>query len=758
MAFVSYAQNWEDVFLNRVFGGQGVGFYVDIGAYDPVVDSVTKVFYDRGWSGINVEPGDIFEDLAAARPRDVNLCMAVLDRTGAAIFYQNERAAGMSRVGEAGFDQAVKRTVPCDTLENIIRDYGAGRPVDFVKIDAEGAEHAIIASTDWRRFRPRLLLIEATIPMSNILANDHWEPLLVEGGYQRVYFDGINCFYVRDEDVAQLAPHFRLPVNVLDDAIAFNPIAERDLKYWREMAESGHREREQLWGELVEARKSLDQSRADCDTLSRLRDELQADRDNLRAEEIAARAARDEARYGLSEATSAYARDVQDRIRAEEAAREELARTEQARAELTQHVDQLGRQLQARIQSEEATREELARMEEARAELARQVDHLRGQFQDRIRAEEITREELARTEQARAELAQQVDHLGGQVQDRIRAEEATRKELAHAEQARAELAEQVAHLGGLVQDRIRAEEATRQELSRTEQARAELSQQVDHLGGQVQDRIRLEEATRQELARTEQARAELAQHADDLGGLVQELAGHVQRAQHLLRQSAVRDAALVRDRGELLRLASVAAGKWAARERSSHRNYLEAFRSRRRVKGHVDLMADGIVAGWVYAGPDAAQPCIVKAMVGDHVVGVATASDFRQDLTDAGIGDGRHAFRLSIRDQSFLRAVDKPVQLRIEAQTQPPFLLSVFHLPEGSIGAPLFDQTLPEPVPSESWSVPDIASARRMPSGGGRDPSSVPGRDSRRDEELARQATSLSPAARRALVELEHRA
>ncbi len=55
---ISYAQNQEDVLLNRVFQGLSDGFYIDVGANDPVVDSVTKLFYDRGWTGINVEPDE----------------------------------------------------------------------------------------------------------------------------------------------------------------------------------------------------------------------------------------------------------------------------------------------------------------------------------------------------------------------------------------------------------------------------------------------------------------------------------------------------------------------------------------------------------------------------------------------------------------------------------------------------------------------------------------------------------------------------
>ena len=75
---ISYAQNFEDVVLERVFKGQEKGFYIDIGAWDPDVDSVTKHFHLKGWSGINAEPVDqYFEKLQAARPRDINLNVAI---------------------------------------------------------------------------------------------------------------------------------------------------------------------------------------------------------------------------------------------------------------------------------------------------------------------------------------------------------------------------------------------------------------------------------------------------------------------------------------------------------------------------------------------------------------------------------------------------------------------------------------------------------------------------------------------------------
>jgi hypothetical protein len=48
MRMISYAQNGEDVLLDRAFPRGVPGTYIDVGAFDPVVNSVTKHFYDLG--------------------------------------------------------------------------------------------------------------------------------------------------------------------------------------------------------------------------------------------------------------------------------------------------------------------------------------------------------------------------------------------------------------------------------------------------------------------------------------------------------------------------------------------------------------------------------------------------------------------------------------------------------------------------------------------------------------------------------------
>ena len=56
MRYDSYAQEYEDIILYAIIGDVSDGFYIDVGAYDPVDISVTKYFYDKGWHGINIEP------------------------------------------------------------------------------------------------------------------------------------------------------------------------------------------------------------------------------------------------------------------------------------------------------------------------------------------------------------------------------------------------------------------------------------------------------------------------------------------------------------------------------------------------------------------------------------------------------------------------------------------------------------------------------------------------------------------------------
>jgi FkbM family methyltransferase len=220
----SYAQNYEDVILARVFPGN-TGFYIDAGANHPVYHSVTKHFYDKGWSGVNIEPHLGFHRaLCQDRPRDVNLAVGLSDREAVVTFHEVPSGMGVSSLtthfSDWNVGQVVEtRPVQITTLARVCEQYAGDRLIDFVKIDVEGVEREACEGGDWARYRPRVVVIELNEPS----VFDDWDSWFQDRGYLFAYFDRINRFYVRSEDRAWI-PILAMPVNWSDRAIPFEQV------------------------------------------------------------------------------------------------------------------------------------------------------------------------------------------------------------------------------------------------------------------------------------------------------------------------------------------------------------------------------------------------------------------------------------------------------------------------------------------------------------------------------------------------------
>jgi FkbM family methyltransferase len=143
----TFGQNFEDVMLNRLFHEQATGLYIDVGAWDPNMHSVTKHFYKSGWHGVNIEPlRSKFELFEREHPRDVNLNVAVGDGPGKMRFFECMAESYLSTRDPVIANQFRMRggtvteyMVPVVTLNEIFERYCPG-PVDFLKIDIEGWE------------------------------------------------------------------------------------------------------------------------------------------------------------------------------------------------------------------------------------------------------------------------------------------------------------------------------------------------------------------------------------------------------------------------------------------------------------------------------------------------------------------------------------------------------------------------------------------------------------------------------------------
>jgi FkbM family methyltransferase len=207
-----YAQHEEDRRLAALLARRRRGFYVDVGAWHPQQDSVTKYFYDRGWRGINIEPHPaIFEELKRERPRDINLCVALGEREG---------SRSLNLVGETGLstfespfaasaEQWVVRNRPAPpvmsaipvkvtTLAAVCREHvPPGTEIDFLKVDVEGWEERVLRGADWATYRPNILVIEAVEPLSDVPSWESWDSFVREQGYDFIEFDGLNRWYRR---------------------------------------------------------------------------------------------------------------------------------------------------------------------------------------------------------------------------------------------------------------------------------------------------------------------------------------------------------------------------------------------------------------------------------------------------------------------------------------------------------------------------------------------------------------------------------
>ena len=220
MTFVSFAQNFEDVLLWRLLHDVERGQYLDIGAQDPVFDSVSLAFYNAGWRGLHVEPTPAYAArLREARPDETVIEAAITCSEGPIEFYEipetglsTGKAEIAERHRESGFE---KRTilVPCMRLDSLFEKL-SGEP-QWMKVDVEGMEAEVLKSWGDHPMRPWVLLIEATFPNTQEHCEHLWIDEVLGRGYREAHFDGLSRYFIH-EDHGELAGRLGAPANLFD--------------------------------------------------------------------------------------------------------------------------------------------------------------------------------------------------------------------------------------------------------------------------------------------------------------------------------------------------------------------------------------------------------------------------------------------------------------------------------------------------------------------------------------------------------------
>lgn len=238
--FVSYAQNFEDVVLFRGLGRVHTGTYIDVGAADPLRDSVTNVFYERGWSGINIEPvAQHVARLEAERPRDTTVSACAGAKAGWVDLHvvpDTGLSTTKAEVLDPSLAAEISRTRVV-SLDDVLDEFHPDGEIHFLKVDVEGAEREVLEGIDLKMRRPWVVLVEATKPNSSVQNHEEWEDLLTGRGYRMTLFDGLNRFYVAEEH-AGLGDVLSYPACALDGAFVTLPHHEVLESYDRLQASS----------------------------------------------------------------------------------------------------------------------------------------------------------------------------------------------------------------------------------------------------------------------------------------------------------------------------------------------------------------------------------------------------------------------------------------------------------------------------------------------------------------------------------------
>ncbi len=199
----TFSQTGEDRIAEFYLGNQPDGFYVDVGANDPVYLNNTYLFYKKGWSGLCVEPNSFQAGLIKLfRPKDLVLNIGLGPTEGEMDFYvlnpdtlSTFSAEEAKRMESLGHKTQEVRKVSVKTLAQVLQE--VNRPVDLLTIDTEGMDLEILRSNDWQKFRPKLIIAETIDYHGNrgIRTNKLYDEYLVAQGYIKLADTHINGIY-----------------------------------------------------------------------------------------------------------------------------------------------------------------------------------------------------------------------------------------------------------------------------------------------------------------------------------------------------------------------------------------------------------------------------------------------------------------------------------------------------------------------------------------------------------------------------------
>lgn len=202
----TYAQHGDDLMLINIFEMLEIDkpSYIDVGAHHPINISNTKLLYDRGSRGVNIEANPkLIEEFNKHRPHDTNINVGIGVDTGRKTFYMYSDTSGRNTFSEKEtqeYGRVVKKKISLEvvTLDSVVTKCLGGVWPHILTIDIEGLDYEVLWGA---QFHGELL---ANAPMVVCVETrrtkdetDRMTMMMGQKGYAKYCRMGENLFFVR---------------------------------------------------------------------------------------------------------------------------------------------------------------------------------------------------------------------------------------------------------------------------------------------------------------------------------------------------------------------------------------------------------------------------------------------------------------------------------------------------------------------------------------------------------------------------------
>jgi FkbM family methyltransferase len=201
----SPSQIGQDLFVLDRLRWKRDGYYVEFGATDGLTLSNTWLLDKKfGWRGILAEPGRVWRDALSAQGRNAHIEFAcVWTETGQTLSFSETPIAELSALSafkdRDHHDRSVATTYDVTTISllDLLAKYDAPKVIDYISLDTEGSELAILEAFDFTRYRFRCITCEHNSTPDQQKIYD----LLTRNGYRRVLekLSLMDDWYVSDD-------------------------------------------------------------------------------------------------------------------------------------------------------------------------------------------------------------------------------------------------------------------------------------------------------------------------------------------------------------------------------------------------------------------------------------------------------------------------------------------------------------------------------------------------------------------------------